>query len=870
MSIESPFPPRRRRRINIRTGLGIAAAVVLTMVLSLGWMLGRQIRELESAGIDNTQWTLAQLELETAIFARDVIAAADSSHAETGDFDGLQLRFDILMSRLGLVRHGEIGRSLLEYPQVPKLLQQIDAYAAQIDRLFAGRIDHDVLVEIYEETRAVQPVMRELSLNGLDILAADAEAYRHQVRRQAELTALAGGLLLILLGALLRLIDVQRRRVMERDRVLSRTAERLNSVIGSSLDAIVVADRDGNITDFNPAAEAIFGWSKDEIKGRAVYDTIVPEARRDAFRTRLGNFHETGRGQLVGAGRLELAAQRRNGEVFPIEAVMTSVEGPKGQLFIGYLRDITDLKAAQARLIAARDTAERADRAKSRFLSVMSHEMRTPLNGIMGVLDLLSTTTLMPEQRRQVGIALASAEILLQLVNESLDITRIETGEETIETVPFAPGPMLQRLMSVLRPLAAEKDLPLELEADEADHNIWYEGDPNRVAQVVTNLIGNAVKFTEQGGITVILRLEAQAIEIAVRDTGIGIAPEDVEYVFAEFVTRARPEGRQGRSDGLGLAISRRLARMMSGDLTVCSTPGRGSTFRLRLPLQRVAPPADAPEPAILTAAAPGTGLSVLVVEDNAVNRMVLRGMLQQLGHEVSEEQNGAKALARLREESFDLVLMDFEMPVMGGIEAMRVFRDSAPAELRPPVIGLTAHGSAEARTAGLEAGMADVYAKPLRLPVLQRILDDISSMPRRGVAPAPPAASPGPEPTPEPETDPMPEPEMIDIDEFDDMLDMLGAERLTRALDGFETEWRAAVPGLTGRAGAEGGSAAVAHKLRGGAAMLGLTGPVNTLGEMESRAPERYGDEEVAALGRQVAATLAAARARIGARAEA
>ncbi|EYD70933.1 hybrid sensor histidine kinase/response regulator [Limimaricola hongkongensis] len=873
MSIEPPFPTRRRRRFNVRTGLGIAAAIVLTMVLSLGWMLGRQIRELESAGVDNTKWTLAQLELETAIFARDVIAIADGGAVD--NIGGLQLRFDILMSRLGLVRHGEIGRSLLEYPQVPRLLDQIDSYAARIDSLFMGPVGHDMLVEIYEETRAVQPVMRELSLNGLDILAADAEAYRHQVRRQAELTALAGGLLLVLLGALLRLIDVQRRRVMERDRVLSRTAERLNSVIGSSLDAIVVTDRDGSITDFNPAAEAIFGWNKDEILHRPVYETIVPEARREGFKARLGRFHDTGMGQLVGAGRMELAAQRRTGEVFPIEAVITSVEGPRGPVFIGYLRDITDLKAAQARLIDARDAAERADRAKSRFLSVMSHEMRTPLNGIMGVLDLLSTSPMTSEQRRQVGIALASAEILLQLVNESLDITRIETGEETIEAVPFTPVPMLERLMSVLRPLAAEKDLPLELETDEADHGIWYEGDPNRVAQIVTNLIGNAVKFTEHGGITVILRLEAAAIEIAVRDTGIGIAPEDVENVFAEFVTRARPEGRQGRSDGLGLAISRRLARMMSGDITVCSTPGRGSTFRLRLPLQRVAPPVDAPEPEILTAAAPGTGLSVLVVEDNAVNRMVLRGMLQQLGHEVSEEQNGAKGLARLRDETFDLVLMDFEMPVMGGIDAMRIFRDSAPAQARPPVIGLTAHGSAEARTAGLRAGMSEVYAKPLRLPVLRRILDDMAAAPAASAVL--PDTAPETDPDPDPETGPdtaSEEGAAIDVDDFDDMLGMLGAERLTRALDGFEAEWHEAVPGLTGQVDTAGGVAALAHKLRGGAAMLGLTGPVITLGEMETRAPERYGTDEIAALGRQVAAALSTARARIetqaGAEAEA
>ncbi|MCP1169425.1 hybrid sensor histidine kinase/response regulator [Limimaricola litoreus] len=846
----------RRRRLNIRTGLGIAAAIVLTMVLSLGWMLGRQIHMLDSAWTDNTQWTLAQLELENAIFARDVMAEVAS---DTPDIDGLKLRFDIMVSRLGLVRSGEIGRSLREDPEVPRLLAQIDAYVEEVDRLLAGEVDRAALREVYAATLDVQAHKRDLSLNGLNVLAEEAEAHRHEVRRQAEFTALAGGLLLILLGALLRLIDVQRRRVMERDRVLSQTADRLASVIGSSLDAIVVADHEGTITEFNPAAEEIFGWRKEEVLGRPVFETIVPADRREAFAERIRNFIRLGKGELIGAGRLELAAQRRNGEVFPTEAVLTSVDGPKGPVFIGYLRDITDLKASQSRLIDARDAAERADRAKSRFLAVMSHEMRTPLNGIMGVLDLLETTDLTADQRRKVGVALASAEILLQLVNESLDITRIETGEEKVETMPFSPGPMLQRLLSVLRPLAAEKDLPLELEADEADLGSWYEGDPNRVAQVVTNLIGNAIKFTERGSITVKLALEAGGVDIEVRDTGIGISPQDIEKVFAEFVSRARPEGRQGRSDGLGLAISRRLARLMGGDITVRSSPGKGSVFRLNLPLQRVPPPLDTPEPAAIVPVTPAARLSILVVEDNAVNRMVLRGMLQKFGHAVSEAQNGQMGVERLKAEAFDLVLMDFEMPVMGGIDATRAIRETLPADRQPPIIGLTAHGSVGARAAGLGAGMSEVYAKPLRLPVLRRLLAGFE-----GVADTPDAkgglAAPVPAQLSPAETDEG----LIDIDDFDEMAEMLGVGQLAHALERFEAEWHEAAPRLIGEAPVEDSVAALAHKLRGGAAMLAMSKPVETLGEMERRAPALFKRDEVGLLNCQVTRTLALARRRL------
>ena len=844
----SATPRRRFLGLNARSGLGVAAAIVLTMLLSLGWMLGRQIRELESAGIDNTQWTLAQLELESAIFARDVLALSQEPEPDSAR---LQLRFEILLSRLGLVRSGEIGRSLVEAEGVPELLQQVDGYVDRVDALFAQGPDRAALDAIYEETLAVQPALRELSLNGLDILAEGAEAYRHQVRRQAEMTALAGGLLLILLGALLRLIDVQRRRVLERDRVLSRTAERLNSVIGSSLDAIVLADHQGVIVDFNPAAEEMFGWRKEEILNRQLRDTLVPPSRRAAHDRGMERFLKSGRGHVIDKGRIELEARRRNGEVFPVEVVLTAVEGQKGPVLVGYLRDITDLKANQDRLIVARDTAERADRAKSRFLSVMSHEMRTPLNGIMGVLDLLQTSRLSEEQRRHVGVALASAEILLQLVNESLDITRIETGEETIEVAPFAPGPMLQRLISVLRPLAAEKDLPLELVIDDAELGVWYEGDPNRIAQVVTNLIGNAIKFTERGAITVTLSLEETGLEISVCDTGIGIASADLERVFAEFVVRARPEGRQGRSDGLGLAISRRLARLMSGDITVDSTPGHGSAFRLVLPLERVPPPLEAPA-AETVIAPPDKALSVLVVEDNAVNRMVLRGMLQQMGHAVSEATNGAKGVDRLRTERFDLVLMDFEMPVMGGIDAARTIRETLPEEARPPIIGLTAHGTAEARAAGVEAGMIEVHAKPLRLPVLRRILASLEGAPQE--APVVPVATPM---------------AGLDADAFDEVLEMLGADRVGRALDSFEADWRKSAPSLSAPVAGE-EVVEIAHRLRGGAAMLGLLGPAMTLGDMELRAPDSFDSDEVGALGRQIDRVLEEARMRAEIAAEA
>ncbi len=789
----------------IRAGLLLGLGVIFLVVLTLSMALTRQMRHFETAQSDSLQWNLAQMELETSNLRREILEARLSEAANPGR---TRLRFEIFLSRINLLQEGEMAR-LYDDPEAAALRDRIAATSARIDARLADATSQQSLEATAEGLNQLQPLIRELALHGLDQALLDSAAHRHGMKRQAELTMAVGLGLLAAMFVMLLSNDHQRRRVLEKDAVLSQSARRMGSIIGASLDAVVCADHKGRITDFSPAAEEIVGWSREEILGLSLRDTIIPQRFRDAHDRGMARFLSRREGKVVGGGRVELQALRRCGTEFPVEMNLTSTEGPNGPVFICYLRDISDWKESEARLISARDAATAADEAKSRFLSVMSHEMRTPLNGIMGVLDLMRRTDLDAAQYRHIEVALASSEVLLQLVNEALDITRIEAGEERIETAPFALVPLLRQVNAGLSPLATEKGLTLDLTV-ELEAEGWFEGDEKRIRQVITNLIGNAVKFTRSGGIGVTASAGETGVTIRVDDTGVGIRHEDLDQIFEEFVAKSQPGGRQSRSDGLGLAISRRLARLMSGDLVAFSAKGEGSRFELTLPLPRVRPAeipaeaADTPD-ASDCATAP---LSVLVVEDNPINRLVLRGMLERLGHRVTEAEHGEDGLDLLP-RGFDLVLMDFEMPVLGGLEATQRIRRLAPPLGEIPVIGLTAHASAEICALGADAGMDRVLSKPLRFTTLAELLGEH-----------------------------VPEPDLQEADLDDEVLaelvETVGPQSVECALDGLLKEWQDMARRIDSDApGSD--LADLAHRMKGGAAMLGMSGLSRQFAEIET-----------------------------------
>lgn len=793
-----------RRRLLRGRYLLVWLAALTVLVLVTGSRLLAEIEALKAAPRDNVQWTLSQLEVDLLLLDQAIRRASTAQ----GTLTAVRKRFDLFYSRVDTLSKGSAFVELRSGSPGPENLLELQTFLKDFVTLIDG--DDEALQRelepLAERTQELAATVKELSLEGVKLYAAASDARRSTFTSTLVISIYVSGGLILLLGVLLVFLGRQSRISQERARDSDRARHRVTATVNASLDAVVVADGDGMVIDWNDAASEVFGYPRDRAMGREMADLIVPESLREAHRAGMKRFLATGVKHVVDSGRLELTALRADGTEFPVELSIALAEQDDGAVFVSYLRDISARLAGERALTEARDAAMAADKAKSEFLAVMSHEMRTPLNGVLGVLDLLEGTELTPQQRKYVAAAVNSGEILLHHINDVLDITRIEADRMVFDSAPVDLAALLRDTVGVTAPIAEANGNSVSISDDlQGGH---YLTDEHRLRQILLNLLGNAAKFTSDGAIIAgIRRLEVndglEMIEFAINDSGPGIAPKDRERIFEDFVTLDPSYDRKTSGSGLGLAIVRRIAQAMGGEMGVGSSILGGARFWFRLPLERTGlAPRQVPSPVT-----PPKGQSrILLVEDNSVNRMVVREILESAGHEIVEAEHGQEGVLVAGRERFDLILMDVSMPVMDGVTATKAIRDGQGLSRDTPIVGLTAHAMPEEHSRFLAAGMRDCLIKPVRRADLLEIAGRFSSRPM-----------PVPD---EQET----EDQIIDEEVIADLTAALSASKLSETIGKVTAELEAGPDKLHSLADDDAFSqvAELAHRLAGSAAIVG------------------------------------------------
>lgn len=482
-----------------------------------------------------------------------------------------------------------------------------------------------------------------------------------------------------------------------------RTREnRIRAIIETTVDGIIVIDAEGIVQSMNPAATKLFGYSEDEVLGRNV-SMLMPEPYATEHDSYLFKYLSTGQKKVIGIGR-EVSGKRKDGSIFAMELAVSEMEANGARMFTGIVRDITDRKNAEASLLAAKQAADAANSAKSSFLAAMSHEIRTPMNGILGMLKLLLRTGLTPRQLDYASKAEGATQALLAIINDILDFSKVEAGKLELSLESMLLDEVMRDLAAILSSNVGSKNIEIVFDLAK-DVPPTLIGDPLRLRQVLLNLAGNAVKFTEEGEIVISIRLvqhyaDAVEVEFSVRDTGIGIAADKVDDIFGAFSQAETSTTRRFGGTGLGLAISHRLVTMMGGTLSVESELGKGSRFfftiRFAIADALGTEPAKSHGISVPLGAQrsyltpPGTALRVLAVEDNALARQVLQSMAESMGWQMQCVVSGEAALEHVqgpKAPNYDLVLIDSRLPGIDGWETALTLRQQESIATLPIVM---------------------------------------------------------------------------------------------------------------------------------------------------------------------------------------
>lgn len=525
------------------------------------------------------------------------------------------------------------------------------------------------------------------------------------------------------------------KRVIERTEAVVKNEGKVRAILESAFDAIVGMDQKGFVTEWNPRSEEIFGWNKDEAIGRRMSDLIIPERYREMHENGLKHYIKTGEGPVLNRS-IEISALRKSGTEFPVELSITPLKIDNQFIFTAFLSDITqrkedekNLKNLNVELEKSAAEARQASELKSFFLANMSHEIRTPINGVIGMTNVVLDTELSKEQREHMEIIRSSADSLLAIINDILDLSKIESGKMDLEEIDFEASSLASDITKNLSIIAQQKGLLLKADIQQSlVENVI--GDPGRIRQVLINLISNAIKFTHEGEIKVraleTLNTENElGIRFEVEDSGIGISTETLKKLFQPFTQADSTMSRKFGGTGLGLSICQRLVDLMGGKIGVDSIEDTGSTFWFEITLKKSLNKHAHQIQHFEHDTSPTKTGRILVVEDNFVNQKVARAMLEKIGHRVDTVGNGIEALRALEQFPYDLVLMDCQMPEMDGFEATQEIRSGKRPKVPKliPIVAMTANALSGDKERCITAGMDDYISKPVNINSLNRIL---------------------------------------------------------------------------------------------------------------------------------------------------
>ncbi len=518
---------------------------------------------------------------------------------------------------------------------------------------------------------------------------------------------------------------------------LRKTAQRLELAIAGANDGLWDWDLTTDDVYFSPRWKEQLGYEKHELPNTiGTWEKLTHPEDLDLAKQRVAE-HISGKSDLYVC---EFRMRHRDGNwrwMLGRGRCAYNGEG-KATRILGFNTDITLAKQQTKELSLAKEQAEIANKAKSDFLATMSHEIRTPMNGIIGMADIVLQSALGAEQKTYIETIKSSAESLVTIINDILDFSKLEAGKLEIEQIPFHLRESLHRVISLLQSPAHEKDLYIKTEIS-AEVAPVLVGDPTRLQQILFNLIGNAIKFTERGGITVKVS-GSNKIKFEVIDTGIGISQDTAANLFHRFTQSDSSVSRKYGGSGLGLSICKQLVELMGGEIGVDSQPSVGSNFWFEIAMRpyaaavvhETAAPQKVSDAASQIAQtqprAPARNLRILVAEDNKINQMVISAMLLKMGHQIDMASNGTDAIAAIQKNDYDLVLMDIQMPEMDGITATKKIREIPGVAAKIPIIALTANAMQGDREYYLQAGMNDYVSKPISMDSLSRAIERVES----------------------------------------------------------------------------------------------------------------------------------------------